>query len=77
MTNLLHVSIRVQQRCFLFVNFFGTKALKCLGALMWSNFWKVRQCELDTHFFVDVFERFVFIALFINVMFLKNFANFF
>ncbi len=55
---------------------FGTEVLKCLGALMWNNFWKLRTFELDRHVFVDVFERFVFIALLINVMFLENFANF-
>jgi hypothetical protein len=47
---------------------FGAKALECLGALVWNNFWKLRQLKLDRYVFVNVFQRFVFITLLINVM---------
>ncbi len=35
---------------------------------MWNNFWKLQQPKLDRYVFVNVFQRFVFITLLINVM---------
>jgi hypothetical protein len=51
------------------------EAFECLGTLALNNFWKVRQPNLERYVYVDVFEMFVFIALLVNVMFLKSFTN--
>jgi hypothetical protein len=51
-----------------FVRNFETEALECLGTLAWNNFWKLRQPKLDRYVFVNVFQRFFFITLLINVM---------
>ncbi len=51
------------------------EALECLGMLASSNFRKLQQIEFERHVFVDVFKRFVIIALLINVMFLESFTN--
>ncbi len=75
MMDLLHVSVRVWHSCFLFcAKSWRESSFEGLGALVWNNFQKVRQPELDKYVFVDVFQRFVFIALLIKVMFLE-YAN--
>jgi hypothetical protein len=64
----LHVLVRVWHSCFLFcAKSWSESSFECLGALVWNNIQKVRQPELD-------FQRFVFIALLINVMFLESFT---
>jgi hypothetical protein len=53
----------------------ATEALECLGTFASSNFRKFQQLKFERYVFVDVFERFVIIALLINVMFLESFTN--
>jgi hypothetical protein len=58
-----------------FVRNFVVEARQCLGVLALNNLQKVRHLELERYVFVDVFERFILIALLINVMFLKSLTN--
>jgi hypothetical protein len=53
----------------------GRLTLECLETLALNNFQKVQQPKLERYVFVDVFERFVFIGLLINVTFLKSSTN--
>jgi hypothetical protein len=53
-----------------FVQNLAVEAFECLGTLVLS-----KQLKFERYVFVDVFERFAFIALLINVMFLESFTN--
>jgi hypothetical protein len=70
----LHILVTVRHSSFLFcVKSWSISSFECLQTSVWNNFQKMRQLELDKYVFVDVFQRFVFIALLINVMFLESF----
>ncbi len=83
MMDPFHVLVRVDKALSGFLRNLVVETLECLGAftleclevLALNNFWKVRQPKLERYVFMDVFERFFFIALLINVMFLTSLTN--
>lgn len=68
MTGPLHVRLGFSKLVCCFVRNFEMEVLECLGVLARNNFWNLWQPKLDRHVFVNVFQRFVFIILMINVM---------